>query len=204
MVGIACSPCPGGPWPQMNSAVAVTVCRASAVTILPFRLTWLSTPAASGRRPDPVPQPQADRRTAVAAVGALARCVCPEAERELGYFLNNAGPHALPLVPLPRPVHRLRRRRGRLQEHRRPAPRTSRNALDHRRRRRQHRPALRKGQQPAGSHLQHPAHSDTNRLTSPGPKMILVTYKNDVHPFLQSRPCVRAAVAGVGARAGPG
>jgi RND superfamily putative drug exporter len=35
-------------------------------------------------------------------------------------FVLLLGPHALPLVPLPRPVHRLRRRRGRLQEHRRP------------------------------------------------------------------------------------
>jgi hypothetical protein len=32
----------------MNSAVALTVCRASAVTILPFRLTWLRTPVAIG------------------------------------------------------------------------------------------------------------------------------------------------------------
>ena len=111
-----------------------------------------------------------------------------EIDTALGYFENNAGPHALPLVPLPRPVHRLRRRRGRLQEHRRPAPQTSRNALDHRRRRRHHRPALPGGQQPAGSHLQHPAHSDTSRLTSPGPKMILVTYKNDVHPAKGGNP----------------
>ena len=36
----------------------------------------------------------------------------------------------------------LRRRRGRLQEHRRPAPQASRNAPDRRRRRRHHRPAL--------------------------------------------------------------
>ena len=33
-----------------------------------------------------------------------------------------------------------------------------------------------------GSHLQHPAHSDTNWLTSPDPKMILVTYESDAHP----------------------
>ena len=33
-----------------------------------------------------------------------------------------------------------------------------------------------------GSHLQHSAHSDANRLTSPGPKMILPTYKIDAHP----------------------
>ena len=76
----------------------------------------------------------------------------------------------------------LRRRRGRLQEHRRPAPQASRNAPDRRRRRRHHRPALRRGQQPVGCHPQRPARSDANRLTSPGPKMILVTYKNDAHP----------------------
>ena len=32
-----------------------------------------------------------------------------------------------------------------------------------------------------GSHLQHP-HSDAHRLTSSIPKMILITYKTDVHP----------------------
>ena len=37
----------------------------------------------------------------------------PEAERELGYFLNNAGPHALPLVPLPRPGRHLLREEDR-------------------------------------------------------------------------------------------
>jgi hypothetical protein len=33
-----------------------------------------------------------------------------------------------------------------------------------------------------GSHLQHSAHSDTHRLTSPNPKMILSTYEIDLHP----------------------
>jgi hypothetical protein len=33
-----------------------------------------------------------------------------------------------------------------------------------------------------GNHLQQAAHSDVNRLTSPLPKMILTTYKIDVHP----------------------
>jgi hypothetical protein len=32
------------------------------------------------------------------------------------------------------------------------------------------------------SHLQQTAHSDTNRLTGPIPKMILITYKDDAHP----------------------
>ena len=42
-----------------------------------------------------------------------------------------------------------------------------------------------------------PAHSDTNHLTSPGPKMILVTYKNDVHPILTAgrRKCQTLGVA---------
>ena len=71
---------------------------------------------------------------------------------------------------------------GRLQVRHRPAPQAGGHALDHRRRRRHHRPALPRGQQHLGSHLQHPAHSDTHRLTSPGPKMILVTYKNVAHP----------------------
>jgi len=60
-----------------------------------------------------------------------------EAERELGYFLNNA-PGALPLVPLPRPVRRLRRHRGQLQEPHRRTPEAVRNALDAPRRRRHH------------------------------------------------------------------
>ena len=34
-----------------------------------------------------------------------------------------------------------------------------------------------------GSHLQHPAHSDTARLTCPHPKMIFVTYISDAHPL---------------------
>ena len=33
-----------------------------------------------------------------------------------------------------------------------------------------------------GSRLQHATHSDTHSLTSPSPKMILLTYKIDVHP----------------------
>jgi hypothetical protein len=91
-------------------------------------------------------------------------------------------PHALQVVPPVRPFRRLRRRRGRLQDDHRPAPQAGRNALDPERRRRHHRPALPRGQQHLGSHLQHPAHSDTHRLTSPIPKMILVTHEIDVHP----------------------
>jgi len=36
-----------------------------------------------------------------------------------------------------------------------------------------------------GSHLQHSAHSDTHRLTSPNPKMILSTYEIDLHPAVR-------------------
>jgi hypothetical protein len=48
--------------------------------------------------------------------------------------------------------------------------------------RRHHRPALPRGQQPTGSHLQQAAHSDAHCLTGPIPKMILITYKDDAHP----------------------
>jgi hypothetical protein len=60
-----------------------------------------------------------------------------------------------------------------------------RHALDRQRRRRHHRPALPRGQQPVGSHLQQAAHSDADGLTRSVPKMILTTYKIDMH--LQSR-----------------
>jgi hypothetical protein len=33
-----------------------------------------------------------------------------------------------------------------------------------------------------GSHLQHPEHSDTVRLTSQSPETILITYISDAHP----------------------
>jgi len=99
-----------------------------------------------------------------------------------GLLREQRAPHALPLVPPVRPVRRLRRRRGQLQDHRRPAPQTGRHALDHQGRRRHHRPALPRGRQHLGNHLQHPAHSDAHRLTSPGPKTISITYKIDVHP----------------------
>jgi hypothetical protein len=91
-------------------------------------------------------------------------------------------PHALPLVPLTRPVRRLRRRRGRLQGRHRPAAQAVRHALDRQRRRLHHHPALRRGQQPMGGHLQPPSQPDRSRLTCPHPKMILVTYKSDAHP----------------------
>ncbi|HLI40943.1 MAG TPA: hypothetical protein VKV35_04795 [Streptosporangiaceae bacterium] len=92
-------------------------------------------------------------------------------------------PHALPLVPPVRPVRRLRRRRGQLQERRRPEAQAGRHALDPRGSRRHHRPALQRSQQPVGSHLRPPSQPDTSRLTSPLPKMILVTYKSVAHPL---------------------
>ncbi len=85
----------------------------------------------------------------------------------LGYFENNA----------PRMRYHWFRQCGlftgsgvveaRLQVGHRPAPQAVRHALDHRRRRRHHRPALPRGQQHLGSHLQHAPHSDANRLTRP-------------------------------------
>ncbi len=55
-------------------------------------------------------------------------------------------------------------------------------------------PPLQRGRQHLGSHLQHPAHSDAHRLTSNAPKMILTTYKIDVHPT--ARPPVWARADG--------
>ena len=105
-----------------------------------------------------------------------------EAEKELGYFLNNA----------PRMRYHWFRSRGlfvgsgvveaRLQGRHRPKTQAVRHALDRQRRRRHHRLALRRGQQPVGSHLQPPSQPDRSRLTSPHPKMIFSTYKIDVHP----------------------
>ena len=95
-----------------------------------------------------------------------------EAEKELGYFLNNA----------PRMRYHWFRSRGlfvgsgvveascktivgqRLQ--------AGRHALDRRRSRRHHHPALQRGQQPAGSHLQPPSQPDRSRLICLCPKMI--------------------------------
>ena len=64
-----------------------------------------------------------------------------------GLLREQRPPHALPLVPLPRPVRRLRSRRIRLQSGHRPAPQTVRHALDRRRRQRHHHAALPAGQQ---------------------------------------------------------
>jgi len=47
-------------------------------------------------------------------------------------------------------------------------------------------PALHRGQQPAGSHLQPPSQPDRSRLTCPHPKVILVTCKTGAHPTLES------------------
>ena len=59
-----------------------------------------------------------------------------------GLLREQRTPDALQLVPLPRPVRRLRSRRIRVQSGHRPAPQTVRHALDRRRSRRHHRPAL--------------------------------------------------------------
>ena len=65
-----------------------------------------------------------------------------------GLLREQRAPHALQLVPLPRPVRRLRSGRIRLQSGHRPAPQTVRHALDRRRRQRHHHAALPAGQPP--------------------------------------------------------
>ena len=75
-------------------------------------------------------------------------------------------PHALPLVPLPRPVRRLRRRRVRLQGGHRPAPQALRHALDRHRSRRHRHPPLPAGQPPRRPHLAATSQPDNPRLTS--------------------------------------
>jgi hypothetical protein len=62
-------------------------------------------------------------------------------------------PHALPLVPPVRPVHRLRGRGGEMQDDHRPAPQIIRHALDRQRGRRNRHPALPPGQLPRPPHL---------------------------------------------------
>ena len=67
---------------------------------------------------------------------------------------------------------------------------TVRHALDPQRRRRHHRPALPRSQQPMGSRLQHPGHSDTHSLTRRPLKLPASHHNIDAHP------------GGAGARAG--
>jgi hypothetical protein len=74
--------------------------------------------------------------------------------------------HALPLVPLPRPVRRLRSRRIRLQSGHRPAPQTLRHALDHRRRQRHHHTPLPAGQLPRTPDRLRKPQPDASRLIS--------------------------------------
>jgi hypothetical protein len=57
-----------------------------------------------------------------------------ELDTALGYFENNAPGHAVQVVPLPRPVRRLRSRRGRLQGGHRTAPEIVRHEMNRRRR----------------------------------------------------------------------
>ena len=119
-----------------------------------LRISITATSTASAKPPASIPS-RALRKTSWTRPSATSRTTRPARA--------TSGPPV-------RPVHRLRRRRSRLQVSHRPAPQAIRHALDHRRRRRHHRSALPGGQQPVGSHLQHPAHSDTNRLTSPAPR----------------------------------
>ena len=112
-----------------------------------------------------------------------------EVGKEARLLPQQRPPDALPLVPPVRPVRRLRRRRGRLQGRHRPETEAIRHALDRQRRRLDHRAALRRGQQPAGSHLPRPSQPDRCRLNSPHPKMIFTTYESVAHPRAGRRGC---------------
>ena len=83
-----------------------------------------------------------------------------------GLLREQRAPDALQVVPLPRPVRRLRSRRIRLQSGHRPAPQTVRHALDRRRRQRHHHAALPAGQPTRRPDLARTAQPDTSRLTS--------------------------------------
>ena len=104
-----------------------------------------------------------------------------ETEKELGYFLNNA-PRMRSLVPLPRPVRRLRRRGVRLQGGHRPTTENVRYEMDRYRSRRHRHPSLPAGQPTRRPHLARTSQPDSPRLTSHASQTILLTHEIDVHP----------------------
>ena len=156
---------PARPRPASWSSCSATSARTGSP---PAWRTW-TTATSTASAPPPAPIPS-------------WACKKDELDKALGYFENNA----------PRMRYKWFRSRGlfvgsgvveagckavvgqRLK--------LSGMRLDRRRRRRHHRPALPRGQQPAGNHLPRTAQPDRRRLTSPHPKMILITYKIDVHP----------------------
>ena len=83
-----------------------------------------------------------------------------------GLLREQRAPDALQVVPLPRPVRRLRSRRVRLQSGHRPAPQTVRHALDRRRRQRHRHAPLPAGQPTRRPDLLRTAQPDASRLTS--------------------------------------
>ena len=78
-----------------------------------------------------------------------------------GLLREQRAPDALQMVPLPRPVRRIRTRRVRLQGGHRAAPQTLRHALDRNRRRRHHHFALPAGQQARKSRICLAPHNQT-------------------------------------------
>jgi hypothetical protein len=160
----------------LTAAAGVVIARRdpAGMVTMPAR-PYIAIPAAEG-------YPVRDRASSsyIAAfepAGVFADLVKAEGIRRGADHVRHP-PHALPLVPLPRPVHRLRRRRGRLQNDRRPAPQAVRHALDYRRSRPDHHPALRRGQQPMGDRLPQPSQPDRRRQTSPHPKTIFSPLQN--------------------------
>ena len=103
---------------------------------------------------------------AAARVYPLAGVKKDRAGHGPGLLREQRAPDALQLVPLPRPVRRLRSRRVRLQSGHRPAPQTVRHALDRRRRQRHHHAPLPAGQPPRRPDLACTTQPDTSRLTS--------------------------------------
>ena len=164
--GSGTSPAASSPGPPRSST-----CSTPASTCTTSPASWSSCSATSkdalARRPPGGPRLRRHRRH------LRRRPRLPPHRRQErrarhgpGLLREQRAPHALQLVPLPRPVRRLRRRRGRLQSGHRPAPQTLRHALDRRRRRRHHHPALPAGQQPRRPDLARTAQPDTSRLTS--------------------------------------
>jgi len=115
--------------------------------------------------------------TAAARVFPLTGVKAQDRDRALGYFENNAPPHALQPLPHLRPVRRLRRCRSRLQSSHRANAETIRHALVSARRHRHPHPALPASKRPMGRDLATAAQPDTARRPPPPGKLILLPTK---------------------------
>ena len=115
--------------------------------------------------------------TAAARVFPLTGVKAQDRDRALGYFENNAPPHALQPLPHLRPVRRLRRCRSRLQSSHRAKAETIRHALVSARRHRHPHPALPASKRPMGRDLATAAQPDTARRPPPPGKLILLPTK---------------------------